>query len=218
VAELATPAPTADGMPASFGVPECDHYASTACSCASPSFREAACSRVNQAFTGWRIALLADSSQRTTIAAGCAAAEAGLGAGCSASVEGAAAAAAAATVAVAPTTWDGRSPYSCTTGEVALTGITGSVPGESAIYAGGDCQLTLTNMTVSGGYAVEVAGAAVVTIVGGSYTGTSGDAINVTGAGRLSVSGGANIGGVLRMGDAVVEGVDSHPLLPPGRL
>ncbi len=219
MAGLATPEPTADGMPASFGVPECDHYATTACSCADPSFRASACGSVNQAFTGWRIALLADASQRTTIAQGCAAAEAALGEGCRASVEGAAATTAAATIGAPPTTWDGQTQYSCTTGEVTLTGITGAVPGESAIYAAGDCRLTLVNMTVSGAYAVEAAGASVVTIVGGSYTGTAGDAMQATGAAHLSVTGATlSGGGVLRMGDAVVEGVESHVLQPPGRL
>jgi hypothetical protein len=218
VAGLATPEPTADGMPVSFGVPECDHYARTACSCTNASFRASACGSVNQAFTGWRIALLADSSQRTTVAQGCAAAEAALGAGCTASVEGAAATTAAATIGAPPTTWDGHSQYSCTTGEVTLTGITGAVPGESAIYAGGDCHLTLVNMTVSGEYAVEAAGASVVTIVGGTYTGTGGDAIEATGAAHLTVTGATlHGGGVLRMGDAVVEGVESHVLQPPAR-
>lgn len=217
VADLVTPPTTADGMPASFGVPECDHYATAACSCANASYRATACSSVNQAFTGWRIALLADSSQRTTIAQGCAAAEAALAAGCTGSVEGAAAAAAAAAAGHPSTTWDGHSQYSCATGEVTLTGITGAVPGESAIYAAGDCHLTLTNMTVSGQTAVEAAGAAVVTIVGGSYTGTE-NAIEASGGAHVTVSGSPTVSGhVLHMGDGVIEGIASTGLQPPPR-
>jgi hypothetical protein len=215
VADLVTPPTTADGMPASFGVPECDHYATAACSCANESYRATACSSVNQAFTGWRIALMADSSQRSTIAQGCAAAEAALATGCTSSVEGAAAAAAAAGPA---TTWDGHSQYSCSTGEVTLTGITAAVTGSSAIYTAGDCHLTLTNMTVSGEeYAVEAAGASVVTIVGGTYSGSGPDAMEATGAAHLTVTGATLHGGVLRMADATVDGVESHGLLPPPR-
>jgi hypothetical protein len=67
--------------------------------------------------------------------------------------------------------WDGKSPLTCSSGEVTIEGVTAKLDG-TAITASGDCHLKLIGVDVSAAIAIEAGGNATVSIEGGSIAGT----------------------------------------------
>lgn len=107
-----------------------------------------------------------------------------------------------------PATAEGGSTYECGGNmRAALAGqsLTSSGPGP-AIRASGNCELTLTEVTVSGPVAIEASGNAKVTVVGGALTGTDRSIVASANA-RVSVSGATVTGDVDRRGRAEITGL-----------
>lgn len=70
--------------------------------------------------------------------------------------------------------WDGKTPFSCGGNDViALTGTNAT----QGVTAGGNCQLTLTNVTINAPVAINAGGNAKVNVVGGAVTGTVNSAV-----------------------------------------
>lgn len=66
--------------------------------------------------------------------------------------------------------WDGKSPFSCSGNDVvALKGVTAT----AGVTAGGNCQLTLTNVNITAPIGIEASANAKVTMKGGSITATT---------------------------------------------
>jgi hypothetical protein len=69
--------------------------------------------------------------------------------------------------------WDGKSPFTCSGGDVVtIKDVKAKLTG-TAITANGACALTLVNVDISADTVVEAGGAAKVTIQGGSINGTA---------------------------------------------
>ncbi len=103
--------------------------------------------------------------------------------------------------------WAGQGPFSCGgVDNVTIDGVTASLPGATAIEAGGNCQLTLNNVSLTAGVAVSSGGNATVTINGGSLNGSV-NSIAAGGNSRVNVVGATVTGPVSRSGLAQVTGV-----------
>ena len=75
-------AAAAAGVPASFGVPECDAYAQRACACANAMVRDTMCQSAAMQFQAWGAAVAATPMARDGIVMGCTQAAAALAATC----------------------------------------------------------------------------------------------------------------------------------------
>ncbi len=64
--------------PASFGIPECDHYAAVVCNCSNESMRVPLCQAAHQQFAAWAQAITQGEPARAAAARGCVATEEGL--------------------------------------------------------------------------------------------------------------------------------------------
>ena len=198
------PAPAAPGLPsaavpASFGVPECDHYAAAACGCASEVARSSLCMAATMAFPAWSRAVQVSPLARAAITQGCLQAEAGIASQC-----GGAAAGGPATP-VAPA-WDGQSTFDCGGNQtVRLSGMTVTLTASPAIRAGGNCTLQLADMDVSAPVVLWAAGNANVTITGGRLNGAE-QAVSATGNAHVTMTGTTVTGAVQRRGNAQIAG------------
>jgi hypothetical protein len=75
--------------------------------------------------------------------------------------------------AAAAAKWDGKSPLECGGNDVvAVSGVTATLGG-TASKAGGNCQLTLTDVNITAPIGIEASGNAKVTVSGGSITSSS---------------------------------------------
>jgi hypothetical protein len=84
--------------------------------------------------------------------------------------------------------WDGKAPFTCAgVDNLRLEGVSARLVG-AAITASGNCHLTLVNVDVTGATGIEAGGNAVVTVQGGSVTGTT-FAIHATGNAKVDVTG-----------------------------
>ena len=85
--------------------------------------------------------------------------------------------------------WDGSAPYECGgTDKVTLSGSHASLPGKTAVSAGGNCQLTLEGVDLDAEVAVSAGGNAKVVIMGGKVKGSP-NAIEVGGNASVDVQG-----------------------------
>jgi len=108
---------------------------------------------------------------------------------------------------VAAGAWSGQQPFTCGgVDNVTIEGVTASLPGATAIEAGGNCRLTLVNVNITAGVPISAGGNANVTVTGGSLTGTQ-NSVTAGGNSRVTVSGAAVSGAVSRSGFAQVTGV-----------
>jgi hypothetical protein len=84
--------------------------------------------------------------------------------------------------------WDGKSPFTCSGNDnVRLEGVTAKLSA-TAITASANCHLTLVSVDVSGATGIEAGGNAVVTVQGGSITGTT-FAVHATMNAKVDVTG-----------------------------
>ncbi len=104
--------------------------------------------------------------------------------------------------------WDGSAPLMCGGSQsITVENLTINLPGSSAIQAGGNCQVTLINTTLTAGTAIDAGGDAVITIRGGSVTGTE-NALSLGGNARVNIEQGAVVNGPISSGgSAVVTGL-----------
>ena len=103
--------------------------------------------------------------------------------------------------------WDGASPFTCGANDnVTISGVTANLPGKTAIKAGGNCRLTLSDVDASGAVALDVGGNAVVTISGGRLAGTD-QAVKVSANGSATGSGVKVEGNVKKTGGGTVNGL-----------
>ncbi len=108
---------------------------------------------------------------------------------------------------VTPQRWTGEATYECIGNtRAALSGQTITSGASPAIRANGNCQLTLTDMTITAPVVLEVGGNAKVVIVGGALTGGE-QAITAGANGKVSVSGTMITGDVERTGLAEIIGL-----------
>jgi hypothetical protein len=85
--------------------------------------------------------------------------------------------------------WDGKTPFSCGGNDkLTLDGVTAKIASATAITASANCKLTLSNVKVTAPVGIEASGNAVVTVKGGSVTGSTA-AAKVSGNGRIVFSG-----------------------------
>lgn len=105
------------------------------------------------------------------------------------------------------TSWNGAAPFTCGANDnVTISGVTANLPGKTAIKAGGNCQLTLSDVDASGAVALDVGGNAVVTISGGRLAGTD-QAVKVGANGSVIGSGVKVEGEVKTSGSGTVNGL-----------
>jgi hypothetical protein len=103
--------------------------------------------------------------------------------------------------------WDGKSPYVCPpNGHVTLSDVTADLPGQTAITAGGNCELVLEDVTIKAGTALSAAANAKVTLKGGSYAGTEA-AIDAMGNATVTVDGAKIEGKAEKLGGAKITGM-----------
>lgn len=103
--------------------------------------------------------------------------------------------------------WNGSGPFTCGgIDNVTIEGVTASLPGATAIEAGGNCRLTLVNVNITAGVPISAGGNANVTVTGGSLAGTQ-SSIAAGGNSRVTVSGATVSGPVSRSGFARIIGV-----------
>ena len=99
--------------------------------------------------------------------------------------------------------WDGKSTFECGGNDVVtLTGVTAKVSG-TAIKAGGNCQLSLTGVSLTADVGIEAGANAKVKMTGGSITATTSsvvagggahvDCVGTTVSGKPKVSAGAKV-------------------------
>jgi hypothetical protein len=113
---------------------------------------------------------------------------------------------AAQVAAAAASAWDGKTPLSCTgSQELTIEGVTATLEG-TAVTATGSCKLKLVNVNLTGATAIEAGGAAVVTVQGGSLTGTT-FSVHAAGAAHVDVSGAKVTGKSQAAGAAKITGI-----------
>lgn len=84
--------------------------------------------------------------------------------------------------------WDGKSPFTCSGNDnLRLNGVSAKLS-TTAITASGNCHLTLVNVDVTAPTGIEAGVNAVVTVQGGSITGTT-FAIHATANAKVDVTG-----------------------------
>ena len=102
--------------------------------------------------------------------------------------------------------WDGKAPYTCpANGNVTISNVTASLPGETAITAGANCVLTLDNVDITAGTAISAGGNAVITVNGGHLSGSE-HAVSALGNSTVTASGVKVEGDVQHLGGAKVSG------------
>jgi hypothetical protein len=102
--------------------------------------------------------------------------------------------------------WDGTAPLTCAGDqELRFEGVSAKLPG-IAVTAGGNCKLTLVNVTVTGATGIEAGGNADVTIQGGSITGTA-FAVHALGNAKVHATGTKVTGKTQALGGAKLTGL-----------
>jgi hypothetical protein len=102
----------------------------------------------------------------------------------------------------AAATWDGKTTFECGGNDaVTLTGVTAT----AAVKAGGNCQLTMTGVSITAPVAIDASGNAKVIMTGGSITSSTSsvvasanakvDLVGTKVSGKSKASGGAKITG-----------------------
>ncbi|MBO6938346.1 MAG: hypothetical protein JJ863_25480 [Deltaproteobacteria bacterium] len=109
---------------------------------------------------------------------------------------------------VAPQAWNGAATFECRGNDrVSLMGQTVQFTGTGpAIRAGANCQLTLTNMTITAPTVIEAGGNAQVMIIGGTYSATDKSFVATANA-KISVSGATVTGDTQASGHAEITGL-----------
>lgn len=109
--------------------------------------------------------------------------------------------------AAGPSDWDGAAPFICQGSEKkTISGVTAKFDTGPAVLAQGSCQLTIVDSTIEAPVALEVAGAAKVTMTGGALIGS--DAALVAGGASQSTFSGTTVQGeVKKKGAAKIEGL-----------
>ncbi len=103
--------------------------------------------------------------------------------------------------------WTGQGPLVCGGVEhLTVTGVVANQPGSQVVVAGGNCQLTLNNVNITGNTAIIASGNAQVTVLGGAIAGMQ-QSIVATQNARVNVSGASVMGPVFHSGNATVTGV-----------
>lgn len=98
--------------------------------------------------------------------------------------------------------WDGKTPFSCGGNDaIALTGVNAT----AGVTASGNCQLTLTNVTINAPVAITASANAKVTVVGGTVTGTTNSAV-VSANGSVTFTGTKVTGKSSKSGNGKVVG------------
>lgn len=116
-----------------------------------------------------------------------------------------------AAVASGEATWSGSGTFECGAAQnLTLSGMTVTMTTGPAIRASGACHLTLINMTISAPTVIESAGSAVVTLQGGTLTGSQ-SAIEASGGSQVVVNGATVTGTVHRNGGASITGIPVTP-------
>lgn len=103
--------------------------------------------------------------------------------------------------------WNGQGPLVCGGHDhVEVSGVTAMQPGSQVVIASGNCQLTLTNVSITAMTAVVASGNAHVTITGGSYAGT-GQSIVAQQNATVVVNGANVMGPVYHTRNATIAGI-----------
>ena len=88
----------------------------------------------------------------------------------------------------ADASWDGKSTFTCDANDVVkLKGITATVS-DVGVKAGGNCQLTLENVSITAPTGISGSGNAKITLTGGSITST-GNAVEVDNLSQVNATG-----------------------------
>lgn len=101
--------------------------------------------------------------------------------------------------------WDGKSTFECKGNDnVTLTGVTANVS-DTAIRAGGNCQLTLVNVKLTAPVGIEASANAKVTMTGGSITASS-NSVVASAAAKVTLTGTQVSGKSKKSGAAQIVG------------
>jgi hypothetical protein len=107
--------------------------------------------------------------------------------------------------AVAAQKWDGKSPLTCGGNDVVtIDGVTAKLDG-TAVTAGGNCKLTLTNVNLAAPTGIEAGGSAIVTVSGGSIAATV-LAVHAMGGAQVHLTGTKVTGKTEKLGGAAITG------------
>jgi hypothetical protein len=102
------------------------------------------------------------------------------------------------------TAWNDKSTFDCTSNmHAALSGMTINIANGPTIKAGGNCELSLTNMKITSPTVIEAAAGSKVTVTGGEINGN----IKASAAAKVTVVGAKFTGKVDKSGAATVDGV-----------
>lgn len=111
---------------------------------------------------------------------------------------------AAAAKAAEAASWDGKSTFTCGGNDVvALAGVTAT----AGVKAGGNCQLTLTSVSITAPVAIDASANAKITMTGGSVTAST-NAVVASANAKVDFVGTAVNGKVKKSGNAKVTGAD----------
>ena len=101
--------------------------------------------------------------------------------------------------------WDGTSTFECKGNDkVTLSGVTATVS-DTAIRAGGNCQLTLVNVKLTAPVGIEAAANAKVTMTGGSITAST-NSVVASAAANVTLTGTQVTGKSKKSGAAKITG------------
>ncbi len=101
--------------------------------------------------------------------------------------------------------WDGKSTFECKGNDVvSLTGVTANVS-DTAIRAGGNCQLTLVGVKITAPVGIEASANAKVTMTGGSIT-SSTNSVVASAAAKVTLTGTQVSGKSKKSGAAQIVG------------
>jgi len=103
--------------------------------------------------------------------------------------------------------WTGTSPLVCGgSEELTYTGVTVSLPGQTAIQAAGNCHVTLVDCNITAAQGVVASGNGTVVLRGGSVSGATG-ALTTEGNGEIDVEGARIDGAVSASRPGRIRGV-----------
>jgi len=102
-------------------------------------------------------------------------------------------------------TWDGKTPLVCAgSDDVIVEGVTAKLDGV-AITANGACKVTLKNCDITGADAIDANGSAVITVTGGSITGSA-FVVKALGSAKVALTGTKVTGKLQHLGAATITG------------
>lgn len=102
--------------------------------------------------------------------------------------------------------WNGQTPLSCGGNDsIRIEGVTAALPNDTAISAGGNCHVELVNVNITAKVGISAGANAVVTVTGGSVTGTEA-AASALGSATITFSGTTVTGEKSALGGAHITG------------